>query len=65
MTRERGPKWTTFEDLLEGKTPVSLLNEPFDFTVDFAVEEPRESATERAMRIWFKQNPEDKCPPGS
>jgi hypothetical protein len=47
----------TFEELLEAKTPVSLLNEPIDFTVDFAVEEPkRESATERAMRIWFKQN---------
>ena len=45
----------TFEELLEAKTPVSLLNEPIDFTVDFAVEEPkRESATERAMRIWFK-----------
>ena len=38
--------------------PVSLLNEPIvDFAVDYsAAEEPkRESATERAMRIWFKQ----------
>jgi hypothetical protein len=39
-----------FEELLEGKVPLSLINEP--------VEEPaRESATARAMRIWFKQNP--------
>ena len=33
----------------------SAINEPVDFVVDFAVEEPkRESATARAMRIWFK-----------
>jgi hypothetical protein len=51
------PRWT-FEELLEAKTPVSLLNEPIDFTVDFATEEPkRESPTERAMRRWFKQDP--------
>ena len=39
--------------------PVSLLNEPnVDFAVDYsAAEEPKESATARAMRIWFKQNP--------
>jgi hypothetical protein len=58
MTRERGPKWTTFEELLEGKTPVTFINEPIDYAVDFAVEEPkRESATARAMRRWFKQDP--------
>ena len=47
----------TFEELLEAETPVSLLNEPsVDFVVDFAAEEPkRESATERALRRWFKQ----------
>jgi hypothetical protein len=46
----------TFEQLLAAETQVSLINEPIvDFVVDFAVEEPkRESATERAMRIWFK-----------
>ena len=48
----------TFEQLLEAETPVTIINEPIvNFVVDFAVEEPkRESATERAMRIWFKQN---------
>jgi hypothetical protein len=46
----------TFEQLLEGKTPVTILNEPIDFTVVSAVvEPPRESATECAMRRWFKQ----------
>jgi hypothetical protein len=45
----------TFEQLLEAKTPVTFINEPIDFVIDFAVEEPkRESPTERAMRIWFK-----------
>jgi hypothetical protein len=29
---------------------VSLINEPVE-------EPPRESATEHALRIWFKQNP--------
>ena len=46
------------ERLLAGEHYTSLLNEPIDFNVTFAVEQPkRESATERAMRIWFKQNP--------
>jgi hypothetical protein len=51
----------TFEELLEAETPVSLLNEPIvDFVVDFAAEEPkRESATARAMRRWFKQDPDE------
>jgi hypothetical protein len=48
----------TFEQLLAAETPaaVSIINEPIvDFVVDFAAEEPkRETATERAMRIWFK-----------
>ena len=49
-------KWLTFEQLLAPDTQVSIINEPIvDFGVDFAAEEPkRESATERAMRIWFK-----------
>jgi hypothetical protein len=46
----------SFEQLLEAETPVTIINEPIDFVVDFAAEEPkRESATARAMRIWFKQ----------
>jgi hypothetical protein len=49
-------KWLTFEQLLAADTQVSLINEPVDFVVDFAAEEPkRESATERALRIWFKR----------
>ena len=44
-------KRLTFEQLLEGESPVSLINEPV------VIEEPkRESATARAMRRWFKQN---------
>ena len=44
----------TFEQMLEAETPITIINEPVDFVVDFAVEEPkRESATARAMRIWF------------
>jgi len=44
--------------MLEAETPITIINEPVDFVVDFAVEEPkRESATARAMRIWFKQGP--------
>ena len=43
----------TFEQLLEAKTPVTFINEPVDFAVDSALEEPkRESATARAMRRW-------------
>jgi hypothetical protein len=51
-------KWLTFEQLLAADAPASLINEPVvDFVVDFAAEEPkRETATERAMRIWFKQH---------
>jgi hypothetical protein len=50
-------KWLTFEQLLAADTQFSLINEPIvDFVVDFAAEEPkRESATERAIRIWFKR----------
>jgi hypothetical protein len=48
----------TYEQMLEAETPVTIINEPVDFVIDFAVEEPqRESATARAMRIWFKQTP--------
>jgi len=46
---------------VEAKTPVSLLNEPADFAVDFAVEEPKhESATKCALRRWFERNPTAK-----
>ena len=30
--------WRRFEALLEGEVQVSLINEPLDFTVSFAVE---------------------------
>ena len=54
--RERGPKWTTFEELLSAPTPKTIINEPVDFVADFAASDPqRESVTERAMRIWFQQ----------
>jgi hypothetical protein len=50
----------TFEQMLEAKTPVTIINEPIDSVVDFAAEEPqRESATARAMRRWFKQDPDE------
>jgi hypothetical protein len=40
----------THEELLAGKVPtLSLLNEPIDYSVDFAV---KETAAERARRIW-------------
>ena len=50
----------TWQQLLNGEfNSTSLINEPIvDFVVNFAVEEPpRESATARAMRRWFKQDP--------
>ena len=44
-------KRATFEDLIEGKvSTVSLLNEP-------VIDEPKESATARALRIWFRHDP--------
>jgi hypothetical protein len=47
----------SFEDRVRsGEGAVSWINEPLDFTVDFAVEQPKaETATARALRIWFKQ----------
>jgi hypothetical protein len=40
----------THEELLAGKVPtLSLINEPIDYSVDFAV---KETARERADRIW-------------
>jgi hypothetical protein len=36
-------KWLALEQLLEGEAPVTFINEP------------RESATARAMRRWFKR----------
>jgi hypothetical protein len=54
-------EWPKFGQLFNGEVyNTSIINEPIvdDFVVDFAVEEPkRESATERAMRRWFKQDP--------
>lgn len=42
------------ERVASGEGAVSWINEPLDFTVDFAVEEPKaETATARALRIWF------------
>jgi hypothetical protein len=55
-------KRLTFEQLLEGPTPVTIINEPIvDFVVGFTVEEePKaESATARALRRWFKQKDVD------
>jgi len=60
------PKKATHEPLLNGEVyTTSIINEPIiDFVVDFAVEEPkRESATARAMRRWFKQDPTVKNEP--
>jgi hypothetical protein len=46
----------TYEQMLEDKTPVTIINEPVNFVVDFAAGEPkRESATARAMRRWFNR----------
>jgi hypothetical protein len=43
-------KHFTHEELLAGKVPtLSLINEPLDYVVDFAV---KESARERARRRW-------------
>jgi len=52
-----------FGQLFNGEVNnTSIINEPIDFDVTFAVEEPqRESATARALRRWFKQ---DKAAPG-
>jgi hypothetical protein len=52
-------KYLTFERLLadEVNQLLSLINE-VDFVVDFTAAEPRrESAEERAARLWFKQAP--------
>jgi len=57
----KSPTWQ--QRLNDEGCPVSLLNEPIDFDVDFAVEPKRESATARAMRIWFKQDPDESSAP--
>jgi hypothetical protein len=44
----------TFDQMLEAETPVTIINEPVDFVVDFVVEEPQRETTARGMRIWFK-----------
>jgi hypothetical protein len=41
------PSWAKFDCLFPGEVPVSLINEPIDYTVDFT-----ESATARAQRRW-------------
>jgi hypothetical protein len=51
----------THEQLLAGVYTTCILNEPIDFAVDFAVEQPKaETATARAERIWFKQQLEEE-----
>ena len=42
-------KWLTLEQLVEGETPVTIINERVE------AKPVRESATARAMRLWFKQ----------
>jgi hypothetical protein len=49
----------TWNELISAPIPKTIINEPIDFIVDFTVaEEPKreETATARAMRIWFKQD---------
>jgi hypothetical protein len=44
----------TYDQLLNGEVDTaSLINAP----VTAGLEDPRESATARALRRWFKQNP--------
>jgi hypothetical protein len=43
----------TYEQMLEAKTPTTFINEP--------VEEPKaESATARALRLWFDRREQSK-----
>jgi hypothetical protein len=46
---DRPKHWQTWEELMNGPTQVSLINEPVDYSVDFVV---KETAEERARRIW-------------
>jgi hypothetical protein len=52
---KRPTHWRTFEELANAPIAVSILNEPLDYVVDFAV---KETARERADRIWrMKEEP--------
>jgi len=47
----------TWDELISAPIPKTILNEPIDFNVNFAAEEPkRESATERARKRWFERD---------
>jgi hypothetical protein len=46
------PSWKKFDCLFEGEVQVSLINQPA------IIDEPKaESATARALRVWFKHDP--------
>jgi hypothetical protein len=45
-------KRATFEELLAGEVPRSLINEAIDFTIDYTIK--AESASEIAKRRWFE-----------
>jgi hypothetical protein len=47
-------KRATFEELLAGEIPRSLINEKVDFTIDYTVK--AESATARALRRWHMES---------
>jgi hypothetical protein len=47
--------WKKFEKLFEGEIAISLINQPIDYSVDCAV---KETAVERARRIWGMKEPE-------
>jgi hypothetical protein len=56
---ERRPSFE--ERLRSGEGAVSWINEPIDFTVNFAIEQPKlETPTARALRIWFKLDVKEK-----
>jgi hypothetical protein len=50
MITERPTHWLTFQQLLEGPIPKSLINE-IDFEVNHEV--AKLTATEKAQRRWF------------
>jgi hypothetical protein len=57
MITERPTHWLTFQELLEGPVPKSLINE-IDFEVNHEVAEL--TAIERAQRRWFKREERDE-----
>jgi hypothetical protein len=52
-------KHPTHEELLAGKVPtLSLINEPIDYSIDFAA---KETARSRANRRWgMREEPEER-----